>query len=311
MPLDSVSQVVLGVAACHAIAGKELGRKALILGAVLGTLPDLDVLINYGDAVSNFTNHRGFSHSIFVLTAVTPFVSFLLKRFSAFKNIGYKRLLLAIWLALVTHPILDSFTVYGTQLFWPLPRAPESWASIFIIDPLYTLPLLITGLWVLFKKPHNKHLSVFALLISSAYLGWSLYAKSQVIDHIQREMSRQGITYQALKVTPERFNTLNWRGIVMDKSVFYETRASVLHPYKPLNFNAYPHNKQWLPNLGNNAAAQRLAWFTNGFYKITDRQNMIIISDLRMGSEGFSIFEFAVAERDHLLKPFWPRNAPK
>lgn len=309
--MDSVSQIVLGAAACHAIAGKKLGRKALILGAALGTLPDLDVLLNYGDVVSNYTNHRGFSHSIFVLTLVTPVIGFLSKRFNAFKDIDYKRLLIAIWLALVTHPILDSFTVYGTQLFWPLPRAPESWASIFIIDPLYTVPLAMTGLWALFKKPYLVRLSVIGLLVSSSYLGWTLYAKTQVIQHIQRELTRQGIDYQGLKVTPERFNTLNWRGIIMDQDVFYETRASVLRPNNPLGFNAYPHNKQWLDKLGNNFAAQRLAWFTSGFYKISDRQDMIIISDLRMGSEGFSIFEFAVADRNDLSKPFWPQNAPR
>ena len=309
--MDSVSQIVLGAAACHAIAGKQLGRKALVLGAALGTLPDLDVLINYGDAVSNYTRHRGFSHSIFVLTLLAPFVGFLLKRFNAFKEISYKKLLLAVWLALVTHPLLDSFTVYGTQLFWPLPRAPESWASIFIIDPLYTIPLLATGLWALFKKPNLVRLSVIGLLVSTSYLAWGLYAKTQVIYHIHRELARQGISAQALKVTPERFNTLNWRGIVMDQNVFYETRASVLRPYSPLVFTSYPHNKQWLQNLPNNPAAQRLAWFTAGFYKISDRQDMIVISDLRMGSEGFSIFEFAVADRNDLLKPFWPRNAPR
>jgi len=309
--LDSVSQIVLGVAACHAIAGKKLGRKALIMGAALGTLPDLDVLINYGDVVNNYTRHRGFSHSIFVLTMLTPLVGFLLKRFKAFNDISYKRLLLAIWLALVTHPILDSFTVYGTQLFWPLPRAPESWASIFIIDPLYTAPLLITGLWAIFKRPNLVRLSVIGLLLSSGYLAWSLYAKTQIIYHIQRELSRQGISYQALKITPERYNTLNWRGIVMDQDVYHETRASVLKPYTQLNFNAYPHNKQWLQNLPNNYAANRMAWFTSGFYKISDRQGMVVVSDLRMGSEGFSIFEFAVADRNDLQKPFWPRNAPK
>lgn len=309
--MDSVSQIVLGAAACHAISGRQLGRKALILGAILGTLPDLDVLIDYGDVVSNFTNHRGFSHSIFVLTIVSPIIGFLLRRFSTFKIIPYPRLLLAIWLALVTHPILDSFTVYGTQLFWPLPRAPESWASIFIIDPLYTIPLLFTGVWILFKKPNWRLLSIIGLAASTTYLGWSLYAKTQVIQHIHHELIRQGISYQALKVIPERFNTLNWRGIAMDKNVFYETRASVLKPYTMLNFNAYTHNKQWLQHLGNNASVQRLAWFTSGFYKITDRQNMIVVSDLRMGSEGFSIFEFAVADRNDLNTPFWPRNAPK
>lgn len=309
--MDSVSQIVLGAAACHVIAGKQLGRKALILGAALGTLPDLDVLINYGDVVSNYTKHRGFSHSLLVLTLVTPFVSFLLRRFNSFRNISKTKLLLAIWLALVTHPILDSFTVYGTQLFWPLARPPESWASIFIIDPLYTIPLVITGLWALFKKPNLARLSLIGLVVSASYLGWSLYAKTQVIKHIRSELYRQGIPYTNLKVTPERFNTINWRGIVMDQQVYYETRASVFRPFTTLTFNAYQHNKHWINNLKSNHAAQRLAWFTSGFYKISDRQNMVVISDLRMGSEGFSIFEFAVADRSNLQQPFWPRNAPK
>lgn len=309
--MDSVSQIVLGAAACHAVAGKQLGRKALILGAALGTLPDLDVLINYGDAVSNFTKHRGFSHSIIVLTLLTPFLGFLLRKFASFRSINKTQLLFAIWLALVTHPILDSFTVYGTQLFWPLPRAPESWASIFIIDPVYTIPLLLTGLWALFKKPYLTTLSFMGLIVSSGYLAWSLYAKTQVIKHIRNELNRQGITYTKLKVTPERFNTLNWRGVVMDEKVFYETRTSVFQPYSSLTFNAYQHNKHWINNLKDNNAAQRLAWFTSGFYKMSDRENMIIISDLRMGSDGFSIFEFAIADSSDLNKPFWPRNAPR
>ena len=309
--MDSVSQLVLGAAACHAVVGGKLGRKALILGAALGTLPDLDVLINYGDAVSNFTKHRGFSHSIFVLTAVTPILYYLLSRFDAFKKVGSVRLTIAIWLALVTHPILDSFTVYGTQLFWPLNRFPESWASIFIIDPLYTVPLLVTGLWALFRKPYLIRLSIIGLLFSTSYLGWSLYAKKQIIYHVRNELNRQQISYQSLKITPERFNTFFWRGIIMDKDVFYETRTSVFQPKALLRFTPYTHNKQWMKNLSHHAAAQRLAWFTSGFYKISDRQDMIVISDLRMGSEGFSIFEFAVGDSTRLNEPFWPINAPR
>ena len=118
--MDSVSQVVLGAACCHAVAGRKLGRKALVLGAALGTLPDLDVLIKYGNAVANFTYHRGFSHSLLVLTLISPIIMLLLRRFSAFRVISQLRLLLAVFLALITHPILDSFTVYGTQLFLSL-----------------------------------------------------------------------------------------------------------------------------------------------------------------------------------------------
>ncbi len=46
---------------------REHRRKALLVGAMLGTLPDLDVFIDFGDAVRNFTYHRGFSHSLFIL----------------------------------------------------------------------------------------------------------------------------------------------------------------------------------------------------------------------------------------------------
>ena len=307
--MDSVSQIVLGAACSHAIAGHKLGRKALVLGAVLGTLPDLDVLIKYGDAVSNFTYHRGFSHSLLVLTLVSPIIMLLLRRFSAFREISRFRLWFAVFLALITHPLLDSFTVYGTQLFWPLPKVPESWASIFIIDPVYTVPLLLTGLWAIVKKPNLAKLSVIGLVISSGYLAWGISAKIMVERHVHQELQRQNIPYQQVKVTPERFNTIFWRVIVMDKAYYYESRASVLQRRGPLSFNAYTHNKHWLQNIPNNWAANRLAWFTGGFYKMSDRQNMLVVSDLRMGSEGFSIFEFAVADMNNLRTPFWPRNA--
>lgn len=309
--MDSVSQVVLGAACTHAVAGKQLGRKALILGAVLGTLPDLDVLIKYGDAVSNFTYHRGFSHSLLVLTLVSPIIMLLLKRFKAFKAVSNGRLLLAVFLALITHPLLDGFTVYGTQLFWPLPRVPESWASVFIIDPIYTLPLLITGLWAIFRRPKLVKLSVIGLALSSSYLVWSMAAKQMVERHVHQELQRQNIAYQKIKVTPERFNTLFWRVIVMDQKYFYESRANVINRTATLNFNGYIHNKHWLKNIPKNWAANRLAWFTGGFYKMSGRQNMLVVSDLRMGSEGFSIFEFAVADMKNLRKPFWPQNAPR
>src|SRR5210317_1878261 len=122
--MDSVTQAVLGAAIGGAIAPAGQRRKALLAGAALGTLPDLDVLIDYGDAVENFTYHRGFSHSLFVL----PPVALLL--WLAF-----------IGLALITHPMLDAHTAYGTQLLWPLDSPPVMWASLFIIDPLFTLPM--------------------------------------------------------------------------------------------------------------------------------------------------------------------------
>ena len=87
--MDSITQAVLGASIQGALLGRWQGRKALLYGAMLGTLPDLDVVIDYGDAVADMTFHRGFSHSLFVLTGVALLLTWLTRRFA--HNPGYAR----------------------------------------------------------------------------------------------------------------------------------------------------------------------------------------------------------------------------
>lgn len=149
--MDSITQAALGASIAGAVAGKTLGRSALLTGALLGTLPDLDVVIDYGSAVANFTQHRGFSHSLFILIPLSFLIAWGLWRWKP--QLSYQRWLALAGLILVTHPLLDAFTTYGTQLFWPL-GDPVALNSIFIIDPLYTLPLL-AGCLVFLIRPRQ------------------------------------------------------------------------------------------------------------------------------------------------------------
>ncbi len=144
--MDSITQAVLGASVQAALLGRWQGRKALLYGAALGTLPDLDVVIDYGDAVANMTYHRGFSHSLFVVSAVALLLTALIRRWRPDAGYSGTRLLLTLWLVLLTHVLLDAFTSYGTQLLWPLPTPPIAWSSVFIIDPLYSVPLLLAVL---------------------------------------------------------------------------------------------------------------------------------------------------------------------
>ena len=141
--MDSLSQAVLGASVAGVCAPAGHRRRALAAGAMLGTLPDLDVLIDYGDAVRNFTYHRGFSHSLLVLAPFSVGLWLLLRRWWSPVRAAPLHWLAAISLALLTHPLLDAHTAYGTQLFWPLTTPPKMWATLFIIDPAYTLPLLV------------------------------------------------------------------------------------------------------------------------------------------------------------------------
>jgi len=144
--MDSLTQLVLGSAVGEAVLGKKIGRKASLYGAVLGTLPDLDVFIP-ANPVNSFVEHRSWSHSILVLFVVAALLALFFirwhKKDQISQDISYGYWLFATYLILVTHPLLDWCTTYGTQLLWPLNNFPYGISNIFIIDPLYTLPLLV------------------------------------------------------------------------------------------------------------------------------------------------------------------------
>ncbi len=132
--MDSLTQAALGASLAGAVAGNTLGRSVLLTGAVLGTLPDLDVVIDYGTAVANFTQHRGFSHSLFVLAPLAVALAWLLWRWKP--QLSFQRWLALTGLILITHPLLDAFTTYGTQLFWPI--GPPVAVSSILSSTRYT-----------------------------------------------------------------------------------------------------------------------------------------------------------------------------
>ncbi len=134
--MDSLSQFVLGASVAVAAVGSRTATwKAALWGGVAGTLPDLDVLIDHGDALSNMVLRRAESHSLVWLTLASPVLGALPARLHGGR---FRVWWLAMWLALVTHPLLDAMTVYGTQLLLPFTAYPFGVGSIFIIDPLYT-----------------------------------------------------------------------------------------------------------------------------------------------------------------------------
>jgi inner membrane protein len=138
--MDSLTQFVLGSAVGVAVMGRRTAAwKAALWGGLCGTLPDLDAFVDHGDPVANMTLHRADSHALFWLTLAAPPIA-ALAAWASRESASFARWWLAVWLALVTHPLLDLMTVYGTQLGRPFTDHPYALGSIFIIDPLYTLP---------------------------------------------------------------------------------------------------------------------------------------------------------------------------
>ncbi|HAT86467.1 MAG TPA: hypothetical protein DCS30_11305, partial [Rhizobiales bacterium] len=111
--LDSLTQAVLGGTIGYAVGGRQLGRKAALWGMGLGTLPDLDVLVSFSDPIEDFIYHRSWSHSLFLLTAISPLIGEGIRRLHKLSISSRLTIMFMTWLVLITHPLLDSLTSYG------------------------------------------------------------------------------------------------------------------------------------------------------------------------------------------------------
>ena len=295
--MDSITQLALGAAVGEATAGRQVGRRALLWGAIAGTIPDLDVFIPLGDAVSDFTYHRSFSHSLFVLAALTPVLVWLILKLHPGTAEHRRRWYLMVYLVFATHVLLDSFTVYGTQIFWPLVTTPMTWSTIFIIDPLYTLPLLvgiIAALVISRRYTWGHTINTAGLVLSTGYLLWTLGAKLHVEQLARSSLEQHHLADTRVLTTPAPFNSLLWRVLAVDDHAYYEGYYSVLDGAGVIDFKTYPRSLELIEPLSDYWPVQRLQWFTKDFYAAALHGSDIVISDLRMGSEPDYVFRFKV-----------------
>lgn len=290
--MDSVTQAALGGALGGVVLGKQLGRAALVGGALLATVPDLDVLIDYGSAVANFTQHRGFSHSLLVLVPLALFLGAVLHRWRP--HVSLARWCMFTNLVLVTHPLLDAFTTYGTQLLWPL-AGPAALHSIFIIDPFYTLPLLIACAIAAFR-PTGQRALVVGLALSSVYLGWSFVGQQLITQRVMPILVNEGVENAPRLVQPMPFSTLFWRITVMGQYERLEITTGFLSDGSPA-VERYARKPELALEVGQLQEGQRLVWFTRGFLEFDVREGVLTATDIRLGLPGAHPFTFALAER--------------
>ena len=301
--MDSLTQIVLGASVAAAVVPAAHRRAALAAGAVLGTLPDLDgipIALMTDDPVLRMTMHRGLTHSLLVLPFVAAGIWWLFKRFGKGRVAESPvRWLWAIALALITHPLLDAFTVYGTQLLWPFRPPPAMWSSVFIIDPLYTIWLLVGVLVAAFAGPRllGKRAIAIGLALSTAYLGWSLVAKTLVDREAERSLAAMGLADAPRFSVPMPANTVLWRVVAMTPDGYLEGFRSLAADSGPMRFTEYSSDTAALRANAQLPAVHRLAWFNSGFMGATVIGDRLVLSDLRMGNEPDYFFRFTVAER--------------
>lgn len=292
--MDSVSQIALGSAVAIATMGRSTAVwKAALWGAVAGTLPDLDVFIDYGNALANMVNHRGNSHSLLYLLGFSTGLGWGVARLHG-ESRQWPRWWLAMALVLLTHPMLDWFTVYGTQLLRPFTTRAYGLGSVFVIDPLYTLPLLVgVGLALGRKAFAGLRANRIGLLLSSLYLAWSVLAQQHVTEVARAALAAQRMAAPQLLVTPTPFNTLLWRAVALDGQHYWEGFYSLLDEGRDMVWSRHERGLALQAQYPQpDQPVQQLARFAQGYVRMQQSGDALYLTDLRMGQEGSYNFHF-------------------
>ena len=297
--MDPVTQIALGASIGEVTLGRKVGRRAMAWGAICGGLPDLDVLVPFGDAVQEFTYHRTATHSYLVMAALTPLIVWLIVTIHQDTRPHWRGWAVLVYAAFATHILLDSLTVYGTQVFWPFVTTPVGWSTVFIIDPLYTLPLIVGVIAALVwsrDRARGHLLNTAGLVVSTLYLAWGVGAKLYIENTAHASLARAGVQYHQLLSTPTPFNSFLWRVITVSETESTESFYSVFDEPHDMPIARRPRGVDLLKTLESEWAVRRLRWFSKGFFAVGEYKGGIVITDLRMGVHPFYAFRFKVAE---------------
>lgn len=304
--MDSLTQIVLGAAVGEAVLGRKAGNKAMLYGAIAGTIPDLDVLANYfTDTITATELHRGFSHSILFSVLMAPLLGWLINKVERKKGIGWLSWANLFFWGLFTHALLDAFTTWGTQLFWPFDLR-VAFNSIFVIDPLYTVPFLLCVLLVLFMKRNTairSRLNRFGILFSSSYLLLALVLKIHIHYRFKAALDEQNIAYKEISTRPAPMNTILWNANIDTKDSYLIADYSLFDTTE-ITFSTYPKNRKASASIAQKPNVQRLITISQGWYLLTQQNDQWFFNDLRFGSiptksgEQNFVFSYVLEEKD-------------
>jgi len=292
--MDPLTQGVIGVVAAQQVARRRVLVLASVLGALSGMASDLDVLIaSNTDPLLALEYHRQFTHSLFFIPVggflCALFFSVIFRRWLRNAELGFKQLLIFCTLGYATHGLLDACTTYGTQLLWPLSDVRVAWNTVSIIDPLYTLPLLLLVILAILKRKKSvlsKRLSLCALCWVLVYTAMGIMQRERVETAALKIAEMRGHAPLTVESKPSFANILVWKVVYRTESRFYvdAIRAGwqVSH-YEGSSIAQLDVSRDfsWLDKGSQQARdIERFRWFSNDYLAVSPRYPNRII-DMR------------------------------
>lgn len=315
--MDSLTQIVLGAAVGEVMLGKKIGNKALLFGAIAGTIPDLDVVLNLftDDPISKIRIHRSYSHSMFTHFVLALPLTWLSLRWSK-AEISKMRWYWFWFLGLFTHALLDCCTTYGTRLFLPFTDYQVAFNNVSVVDPLYTIPFLLILATCMFIKRHNpKRIKIawVSIAISSLYMLFTFFFKYTAYQKLQNHFTQThpNVSNTQMQTSPTIFNALLWAGMVHNQDSMWVAEYSIIAPQVPIHWRGYPRQEKWLTNFKANKDYKTIHWFADDQYIIEPKsEDSLHFYNVKWGSmnpkgktaeEEFMIY-YKLVKNDNQLK---------
>ena len=277
--MDPISQGTVGAAFAQSSANKKNILSISLIGFLSGLAPDLDVLIRSStDPILFLEYHRQFTHSLFFIPFGALIVALFL--YPLFKKcISLKTVYLASFLGYATHGLLDACTSYGTLLFWPFSNERITWNNISIVDPLFTIPVLILiGAAIKTKK---RLLSFFAIGWVAFYLFLGFVQYDRAFEAANKLAISRGHSPERLTLKPSFGNLILWKSIYQHEEKFYvdairTVKSSTWCSGESVRIFDYQHH---LPNLNKDSQQmkdiERFRWFSQDYLGFDEEKNLV------------------------------------
>jgi inner membrane protein len=286
--MDSITHIALGACLGEAALSKQAGKKALILGAIAQSLPDVDVVAAlWLHPVDNLLFHRSVTHSLLFNVAAAALLSFSARKIARLQEISFIKLFVFFCLQIWLHDVLDTCNAYGTGLFEPFSHQRFSFHLLFVVDPFFSLSLVIAFVaLVILKKDDTKRKRwvLAGLLPALLYLFHGVYNKALVKTQVQTSLLAEHIAYKSVMITPTPFNTWLWYVVAATDSGYEIGYCSVFDKKNVLiPFTYYQKNEKTLNTVDKTIDMKRLIKFADNYYTVEHIDTSLVFNVLRFG----------------------------
>ncbi len=285
--MDSITHLALGACMGEAFAGKTLGKKAMLWGAMAQSIPDIDFIASlWMNTSSGLLAHRGFTHSFLFCSILTPLLALMAERLHRPHNIRFKKWLLFFGGVIFIHIFIDAFNNYGVGWLEPFSHKRISFNAIYVADPFFSIWPIIAGIALLYMNrylPKRKIWWRTGLVVSLLYLMYCLFNKALIDRDVKIILQKQHISYTRYFSTPAPLQNWLWYVVAGNDSGYYIGFRSLFDSKKEISFTYFPRNDSLLNPVLHQPDLHQLIRFSKNFYTVEKVNDTLLFNDLRFG----------------------------